>query len=46
MMRVQVLGISGSPVPNSNTDRAVRHILENTGLETEFIKLSTLELVH
>lgn len=45
MMRVQVLGISGSPVPNSNTDRAVRHILENTGLETEFIKLSTLELV-
>ena len=44
-MRVQVLGISGSPVPNSNTDRAVKHVLENTGLETEFVKLSTLELV-
>lgn len=44
-MGVQVLGISGSPVPNSNTDRTVRHILASTGLETEFIKLSTLELV-
>ena len=44
-MQVRVLGISGSPVPESNTDRAVKHILKHTGLETEFIKLSTLELV-
>ena len=43
-MVVQVLGISGSPVPNSNTDRAVNYILDHTGLETEFVKLSDLEL--
>ena len=39
-MAVQVLGFSGSPVRNSNTDRVVRHILEATGLTSEFIKLS------
>ena len=35
-----VIGISGSPVPNSNTDRALRIALDATGEETEFIKLS------
>jgi multimeric flavodoxin WrbA len=44
-MRVQVLGVSGSPIPNSNTDRAVKLILEHTGLETKFVKLSDLEMV-
>ena len=39
-----VLGISGSPIRNSNTDRAVRHVLEHTGLSTEFIKLSELTM--
>ena len=43
-MAVQVLGISGSPVPDSNTDRAVRRILEFTGLSTQFVKLSDLEV--
>lgn len=43
-MKVQVLGISGSPVPNSNTDRAVQKILELTGLSTQFVKLSDLEV--
>jgi multimeric flavodoxin WrbA len=43
-MAVQVLGISGSPIPNSNTDRAVKLILEQTGLETKFVKLSELSL--
>ncbi len=42
-MPVQVLGISGSPVLDSNTDRAVRTILRHTGLESEFVKLSELE---
>ncbi|EGW37350.1 flavodoxin family protein [Desulfosporosinus sp. OT] len=37
---MKVLGVSGSPIPNSNTDRAVKAILNATGLETEFIKLS------
>ncbi|SEA41492.1 NADPH-dependent FMN reductase [Desulfuromusa kysingii] len=40
-MRPQVIGISGSPIKNSNTDRLVQSVLNNTGLETEFIKLST-----
>jgi multimeric flavodoxin WrbA len=37
-----ILGISGSPVRDSNTDRAVRLILDGTGLRCEFIKLSEL----
>jgi len=37
---MKVLGVSGSPISNSNTDRAVKAVLEATGLETEFIKLS------
>jgi multimeric flavodoxin WrbA len=39
-MKPQVIGISGSPIKNSNTDRVVQEVLKNTGLETEFIKLS------
>lgn len=39
-MRPQVIGISGSPIKNSNTDRMVQAVLDNTGLATEFIKLS------
>jgi len=37
---VKILGVSGSPISNSNTDRAVKAILNATGLEAEFIKLS------
>jgi multimeric flavodoxin WrbA len=36
----KVLGVSGSPIANSNTDRAVMAVLEATGLETEFVKLA------
>jgi len=36
---MKVLGVSGSPINNSNTDRALKVALEATGLETEFIKL-------
>jgi multimeric flavodoxin WrbA len=43
-MDVQVLGISGSPIPNSNTDRAVNLVLKHTGLRTKFVKLSDLNL--
>lgn len=39
-MKPQVIGFSGSPIKNSNTDRLVQEVLKNTGLETEFIKLS------
>ena len=41
-MAATVLGISGSPVKNSNTDRLVGAILEATGEETEFVKLSRI----
>lgn len=36
---MKALGVSGSPVFNSNTDRALTVALEATGLETEFVKL-------
>jgi len=36
---MKILGISGSPIQNSNTDRALQLALDSTGLETEFIKL-------
>jgi multimeric flavodoxin WrbA len=44
-MDIQVLGISSSPIPNSNTDRAVKLILEHTGLRTKFVKLSELNMI-
>ncbi len=43
-MSIHVLGVSGSPVPNSNTDRAVKAVLEASGLEHDFVKLSDLHI--
>ena len=43
-MGIQALGISGSPVKNSNTDRLVRSVLEATGLKSEFVKLSKINV--
>jgi multimeric flavodoxin WrbA len=43
-MAAEVLGISGSPIPDSNTDRAVKCALEATGLSTDFVKLSDLRM--
>ncbi|MDE4907402.1 flavodoxin family protein [Methanogenium marinum] len=37
---MKVIGVSGSPIPNSNTDRAIKAVLDATGMETEFVKLS------
>ncbi|MBU0946717.1 MAG: flavodoxin family protein [Proteobacteria bacterium] len=37
---MKVLGVSGSPVQNSNTDRALKIVLEATCMKSEFIKLS------
>jgi multimeric flavodoxin WrbA len=37
---MRVLGVSGSPIKNSNTDKALKAVLEATGFETEFIKLT------
>lgn len=43
-MSIKILGISGSPVPNSNIDRLVLQVLKSSGLEYEFIKLSDLNV--
>ncbi len=43
-MAATILGISGSPVRNSNTDRGVQTVLEASGLESEFIKLSEMTI--
>jgi multimeric flavodoxin WrbA len=43
-MPARILGISGSPIPDSNTDQAVRQVLDASGLEAEFVKLSTLRM--
>ncbi|OGV63330.1 MAG: NADPH-dependent FMN reductase [Lentisphaerae bacterium RIFOXYB12_FULL_65_16] len=37
---MKVFGVSGSPIQDSNTDRALKAVLAATGMETEFIKLS------
>ncbi len=39
-MYPRIIGISGSPVNNSNTDRLVKAILESSDLPYEFVKLS------
>lgn len=43
-MDPKVIGISGSPVKDSNTDRLVKAVLENSGLPHEFIKLSRVKV--
>jgi multimeric flavodoxin WrbA len=40
-----IVGISGSPIPDGNTDRITKAILEESGKETTFINLSTLSYV-
>lgn len=41
---MHVLGVSGSPTKNANTDRLVKAVLDFTGLETAFVKLSDLNI--
>ncbi len=42
---MKILGVSGSPIKNSNTDRAVQIVLEATGAKKrEFFKLSDLNI--
>jgi len=36
---MKVLGVSGSPIKNSNTDRALKEVLDATECETECVKL-------
>ena len=43
-MSIEVLGISGSPIENSNTDRLIQAVLDATELECEFVKLSQINI--
>lgn len=43
-MSIDVLGISGSPIKNSNTDRLIKAVLDQTGVESEFVKLSSINV--
>jgi len=43
-MDPQIIGISGSPIKNSNTDRLVQAVLDSSGLNTEFVKLSKINV--
>ncbi len=43
-MSIEVLGISGSPIENSNTDRLIKAVLDATELECEFVKLSKINV--
>lgn len=43
-MNKKIIGISGSPIKNSNTDRAIKRLMDETGYETEFVKLSTINV--
>ncbi|GAJ02711.1 unnamed protein product [marine sediment metagenome] len=43
-MGLKILGISGSPIRDSNTDRAIKAILEASGFENEFVKLSDIDI--
>jgi len=43
-MSIEILGISGSPIENSNTDRLVQAVLDATGLNFEFVKLSRINI--
>ena len=36
----KIIGVSGSPIKDSNTDLTVKVVLESTGLAFEFVKLS------
>jgi len=36
---MKILGVSGSPIKDSNTDRALKAALEVTGMDYEFVKL-------
>ncbi len=43
-MNRHILGISGSPIKNSNTDRMVNAVLQAGGLGYDFIKLSDIHV--
>jgi len=43
-MQPQILGISGSPIKDSNADRLVQAVLDSSDLKSEFVKLSNINV--
>jgi multimeric flavodoxin WrbA len=43
-MHPTIIGVSGSPIRNSNTDRLVQAVLKSSGLPSAFIKLSKINV--
>lgn len=43
-MQPQIIGISGSPIKNSNTDRLIQAVLDASCIATEFVKLSKINV--
>ncbi|MDQ7094585.1 flavodoxin family protein [Desulfosporosinus sp. PR] len=43
-MSPKIIGISGSPIPNSNTDRLIIQMLKSSGVDYEFVKLSHINV--
>jgi multimeric flavodoxin WrbA len=43
-MKPQIIGISGSPINSSNTDRLIQAVLDGRGLPSEFVKLSKINV--
>ena len=43
-MNKKIIGISGSPIKNSNTDRAIKRLMDETGYQAEFVKLSKINV--
>jgi hypothetical protein len=41
-MHLQIIGSSGSPIKNSNTDRLIQTVLESSNLSSELVKLSEI----
>ncbi len=41
---MKVIGISGSPTKDSNTDTLIKALLGATGAQTEFVKLSAIKV--
>lgn len=41
-MAKNILGISGRPIKNSNTDRLIKEILKSSGLASEFVKFARI----
>ncbi|WP_292484425.1 flavodoxin family protein [Methanohalobium sp.] len=41
---MKVLGVSGSPIDDGNTDRALKTVLDTTGMDTEFVKLKNYDI--